>query len=420
MNMSTELTTYSGKPTNQYQIAALDPETSIKLMQVAEMLNKSGMYTSLKNVGQYFAVIQYGAEMGVPPMTALQNIHLIEGKPACSVNLLSTLMRQRGVEIETVQSDSKICKIRCTNLKGKSEVISFTIEEAKAAGLAGKSNWQKYPSDMLYSRCISRAQRRMCPEATYGMYTEEEVENFDSPRIGVDQAKNVTPAAQDIQPEPVPEPETEKEKDDDTAKLSELAKRLLLWCQNNIAPQFDHINEMLQDADTEQFTCLPHLYNAFALFWNDKEQQPKCYDEDRQFNWELCFSAFTQWRKEKKASENPKSKKPKKEPYVPPAESTLPDSQTIKQMFYLKVDEMFEQIVDGLRKAGIDTPLEPGKLDDELKGWMHDELEEWMHGNITQDSIDYLIQATPSFIDGFAKHLKKKNVEKVTGQIPPG
>src|SRR5574343_797238 len=207
------------KPTNQYQIAALDPETSIKLMKVADMLHKSGMYKHLQNVGQYFAVIQYGAEMGVPPMTALQNIHLIEGKPGCSVNLLSSLMRQHGCEIETIQSDSKICKIRCTNPKGKSEVISYTIEEAKAAGLADKSNWKKYPADMLYSRCVSRAQRRMCPEATYGMYTEEEVESFESPRIGADKAKNITPTAQDTQPEPVPEPETEKKKDDDTVKL---------------------------------------------------------------------------------------------------------------------------------------------------------------------------------------------------------
>lgn len=269
------------------------------------------------------------------------------------------------------------------------------------------------PAD-YYNTCLKMAKKRALVDGTLNITGASDMFTQDIEELPVEEdVKPSKPQKKTESPktskESAPEP---KSQDDDTVKLSEAAKNLLVWCQNNIAPQFDRINEMLQDAETEQFTCLPHLYNAFALFWNDKTQQKKCYNEGQQFDWDLCFAAFTNWRKEKKASETPKSKKPKKEPDVPPAESTLPDSQTITQMFYLKVDEMFDQIVDGLRKAGIDKPLEPGKLDKEL--------EEWMHGNITQDSIAFLTQSTPLFIDSFAKYLKKKSIENVTGQIPPG
>jgi len=53
---------------------------------------------------------------------------------------------------------------------------TFTIEEAKTAGLAGKDNWKGYPSDMLFARALTRAQRRYAPDIWGGsVYTPEEV-----------------------------------------------------------------------------------------------------------------------------------------------------------------------------------------------------------------------------------------------------
>jgi hypothetical protein len=57
-------------------------------------------------------------------------------------------------------------------------VSPFTIEEAQAAGLAGKDNWKKYPAAMLRARCVSALSRAVYPEAVLGIYesTSEEIE----------------------------------------------------------------------------------------------------------------------------------------------------------------------------------------------------------------------------------------------------
>lgn len=70
-----------------------------------------------------------------------------------------------------------------------------------------KDNWAKFPGDMLYARCCSFAIRKVCPEADDGLYTTEEVADFDdapaAPRepVKIDKtevvsrlAKSATPA----------------------------------------------------------------------------------------------------------------------------------------------------------------------------------------------------------------------------------
>lgn len=54
--------------------------------------------------------------------------------------------------------------------------IEWTIAEAKEADLyPKKNNWKNYPSDMLFSRCIMRACRRIAPSITAGCYDPDEV-----------------------------------------------------------------------------------------------------------------------------------------------------------------------------------------------------------------------------------------------------
>jgi hypothetical protein len=54
---------------------------------------------------------------------------------------------------------------------------SFTIQEAQEAGLLGKDNWKKYPSDMLFARAISRGAKRFAPGIFGGtaVYTADEM-----------------------------------------------------------------------------------------------------------------------------------------------------------------------------------------------------------------------------------------------------
>ncbi len=53
------------------------------------------------------------------------------------------------------------------DLRGKPE--TFTMEDAKRAGLADSETYRKYPQDMLGWRALSRVIKRYAPEVTAGI-----------------------------------------------------------------------------------------------------------------------------------------------------------------------------------------------------------------------------------------------------------
>jgi hypothetical protein len=54
------------------------------------------------------------------------------------------------------------------------ETYTWSLEDAKRAGLAGRPNWSKYPREMLINRCIAEAARFVFPEVMAGVYAPEE------------------------------------------------------------------------------------------------------------------------------------------------------------------------------------------------------------------------------------------------------
>jgi len=133
--------------------------------------------TSLKNSQAIAAVILKGDELGIPPMTAIQELHVIEGKVGMSAELMRALILRKipGAAIEVVESTDTACTLRGKRPGQKPMDVSFTINDAAMQKLAGKDNWKKEPSDMLFARATSRLKRRYFPDACIGVYTTEEV-----------------------------------------------------------------------------------------------------------------------------------------------------------------------------------------------------------------------------------------------------
>jgi hypothetical protein len=71
------------------------------------------------------------------------------------------------------------------------------MKEAQAAGLTGKDNWKKYPSDMLFARAISRGARRFAP----GIFGGSPVYTPDEMGVEVDEEGSVIVDAEIIEPE---------------------------------------------------------------------------------------------------------------------------------------------------------------------------------------------------------------------------
>jgi hypothetical protein len=132
------------------------------------------------------AQMLYGRDVNLPPMVALQQIHVIEGRPSLSALAMRGLAQAKaGVKFIVDENTSTRCVMRAKapGDPGWTEV-KWDIERAKKLGVAGKSNWTKQPQAMLIARATSELCRLVAAPLFLGLaYSTEELQDgaVDSP-----------------------------------------------------------------------------------------------------------------------------------------------------------------------------------------------------------------------------------------------
>ena len=157
------------------------------LQRVARLLATSN-YFDAKAAGGETAIAQIatkilaGAEMGYGPFASVQGIHVIQGKPVISANLMAAAVKRSGrYDYRVRRLDNEGCELEFFQHSGdKFESIgktAFTREDAKAAGLLGKDNWSKFARNMYFARAMSNGIRFFCPDVFDGsaVYTPDEL-----------------------------------------------------------------------------------------------------------------------------------------------------------------------------------------------------------------------------------------------------
>lgn len=152
------------------------------LARLARVFAASGLFGRNGNqetqIAECAIRLMAGMEAGFSPFASATGIHIIEGKPAFSSNLLAQAVRRHPVyDYRVMENTASVCRIQFTANGQPLGVSEFTIEMAKRAGLATKSIWQKYPEAMLFSRALTAGMRTHCPDALNGAvaYTPEEL-----------------------------------------------------------------------------------------------------------------------------------------------------------------------------------------------------------------------------------------------------
>lgn len=148
------------------------------MLRLAEALHQSGLLpNTIRTPQAAFAVIQKGTELGIPPMLALSQIGVINGKPVAAAELMLALIyRDHGDAALVIDAtDDQSCQVRYKR-RGWSEPKRFawTMEDARRAGLTSDT-WRKYPAAMLRARCISAVARLAFPDTLGGLYGPEEL-----------------------------------------------------------------------------------------------------------------------------------------------------------------------------------------------------------------------------------------------------
>lgn len=127
-----------------------------QLFKVAEAAHRSGLYAKFKSADQVFAVMARGAEVGLPPFTACEVFHVIQGTPRIGKSGLAMLLTMNGYRLTWRQNDATAAEV-CASHPARGEFVSrFTFEDAKRAGYTKNAKYNTEPADMLASRALSR------------------------------------------------------------------------------------------------------------------------------------------------------------------------------------------------------------------------------------------------------------------------
>lgn len=118
------------------------------------------------------AAMMKGLELGIDPLDALANMHVVKGKVGFYAEFMRRRIIEAGHEIEFLETTDDRCKIRGRRAGSEAwQTVVFTAENARKA----KIDLGNYPADKLVARASSRLCKRVFPEVLAGMPTVEDV-----------------------------------------------------------------------------------------------------------------------------------------------------------------------------------------------------------------------------------------------------
>lgn len=132
----------------------------------------------LRNPADMALVMHMGDVLGIDPRQAIWSMHVIDGKPNMSADLMAAVCSRSPLceyLMPTVMTPTRV-EYAAKRRGWPTEVrMSFTLEDAQRAGLAGRDNWRKYPMAMLKARCLAMICRATWPDLLAGVYDPDEL-----------------------------------------------------------------------------------------------------------------------------------------------------------------------------------------------------------------------------------------------------
>lgn len=157
------------------QSGGLEPSTFGELKALAAHAAQSQFFGA-KNESQALMIMMAGRDLGLSYTQALRVFHVIEGKPTLSADGMVGVCLQSGAcEFFRVVGDSNSATATTRRRGQPEQSCTFTIDDAKRAGLTGKGNWSKYPDRMLKARAKANLARDVYPELLAGLYDPDEI-----------------------------------------------------------------------------------------------------------------------------------------------------------------------------------------------------------------------------------------------------
>jgi hypothetical protein len=166
---------------NRAEIAPIPSSWEGMLAQAGALVRSGLLPNAIKAPETALAIMLTGAELGLGPMLSLRSIHIIEGRPTLSADLMAALVhreidRHGDGLLMALPPTPQAATVRYRRW-GWPEPLEFTyaMEDAQRAGLATRDTWKRHPAQMLKARAISTVCRMSFSDVVAGLYTEDEV-----------------------------------------------------------------------------------------------------------------------------------------------------------------------------------------------------------------------------------------------------
>lgn len=158
---------------------AVIPRSLNEVQSMAEVLAKSTLLPDALKGKAPDVVVQIlaGQELGLSPMASIRGVHIVQGKPILSADTMVGLVLSSGLCEYFTQVEASPTSVTFeTKRKGSpnTQRCTWTIEDAKRAGVHTKDNWRLHPRQMLSARARSELARSVYPDVLAGVYVPEE------------------------------------------------------------------------------------------------------------------------------------------------------------------------------------------------------------------------------------------------------
>ena len=161
---------------------SLEPRNFEEALRLADILADSELVPKdyRGKPANCLVAMQWGAEIGLKPLQALQGIAVITGRPSLWGDSMLALVRSSPLcewVVETQDGDKAICRVK---RRGEPEQMrEFSQADAVTAGLASKEGpWKSNPKRMRQMRARAFALRDVFTDVLKGIPMAEEAMDF--------------------------------------------------------------------------------------------------------------------------------------------------------------------------------------------------------------------------------------------------
>lgn len=184
------------------------------------------------NPTDIFLIVQKCRVLGIHPLEGLNGgMYTVGGRIEMSSEMMNRLIRMRGNSITRLdEDDGTSCILRGKRAdNGDTWTTSFTMEDARLAGLGGGGAWKKFPKAMLFARCLSKLARQLFPDAIANCYVKGEISG-DKEEVAPVSPAIEAKSLKDVPTEEAPE-------DSESVDVSDILRRLGVTSEEQLPEQ---------------------------------------------------------------------------------------------------------------------------------------------------------------------------------------